>query len=90
VRRARINGLDDANINYTESSIHALRGNMPAALEKLQIAYERGFRQVWLLDFDQRLEALRNEPQFLALRAQMERDIVAARTRVESLVIAAL
>jgi TolB-like protein/Flp pilus assembly protein TadD len=90
VRRARINGLDDANINYTESSIHALRGNTPAALEKLQVAYERGFRQAWLMDLDQRLDSLRHEPQFLELREQMERDIVEARIQVESLVIAAL
>ncbi|MGD9264236.1 MAG: hypothetical protein PVJ71_00505 [Lysobacterales bacterium] len=90
VRRARINGLDDANINYTESSIHALRGNTPAALQKLQVAYDRGFRQVWLLEFDRRLDSLRHEPQFLALKEQMERDIFEARRQVESLVIAAL
>jgi len=90
VRRARINGVDDANINYTESSIHALRGNAQAALEKLQIAYERGFRQIWLLDLDARMDSLRQEPQFVALKEQIERDIVQARSEVESLRIAAL
>jgi hypothetical protein len=90
VRRARINGVDDANINYTESSILALRGNAQAALEKLQTAYERGFRQIWLLDLDVRMEALRQEPRFVALRGQIERDIIEARSMVKSQVIAAL
>ncbi|MCW8926128.1 MAG: hypothetical protein OQJ84_07725 [Xanthomonadales bacterium] len=90
VRRARINGMDDANINYTESSIYALRGNIQPALEKLQVAYERGFRQVWLLELDTRLDPLRQEPQFVALKEQMERDIVQARSRVESMEVAGL
>ena len=36
VRRARINGVDDANIYYTECSIHALKGDPIAALSSLQ------------------------------------------------------
>ena len=36
VRRARINGVDDADIYYTESSIHALRGETRGALDSLQ------------------------------------------------------
>lgn len=90
VRRARINGMDDANINYTESSIYALRGDAKSALEKLQVAYDRGFREAWLLDFDARLDSLRQEPQFVALKEQIEQDIVQARIQVESMVIAAL
>ena len=90
VHRARVNGMDDADINYTESSIHALRGNAQAALEKLQIAYDRGFRQLWLMDLDPRLEAIQQEPQFLELRDRMEQDIVGARLQIESLAIAAL
>ncbi len=90
VRRARINGVDDANINYTESSIQALRGNAQLALEKLQIAYDRGFREAWLLDIDARLDSLRQEPRFVAIKEQIEQDIVQARIQVESLVVAAL
>jgi hypothetical protein len=82
--------VDDANINYTESSILALRGNAQAALEKLQIAYERGFRQIWLLDLDLRMDALRQEPRFVTLRDQIERDMIEARSRVKSQVFAAL
>jgi len=90
VRRARINGMDDANIYYTESSIHALRGRSDAALESLQTAYERGFRELWMLDFDLRLESLHQEPQFASIKQQIERDIAQARSEVESLTIAAL
>ncbi len=90
VRRARINGVDDADIYYTESSIHALRGESQAALESLQIAYERGFRRVWMLNIDLRLESLHQEPQFVAIKQQIESDIERARSEVESLTIAAL
>jgi len=90
VRRARINGVDDADIYYTESSIHALRGKAEAALDSLQIAYERGFRQIWMLDLDLRMESLHQEPQFIAIKEQIERDIAQARSEVESFAIAAL
>ena len=90
VRRARINGADDANIYYTESSIHALRGESRAALDSLQTAYERGFREIWLLNLDLRLESLRQEPQFVAIREQIERDMVQARTEAESFAVAGL
>ena len=88
VRRARINGLDNAGIYYTESSIHALKGESEAALDSLQTAYERGFRGMWMLDLDLRLESLHQEPQFIAIRQQIERDIQQARSEVESLTIA--
>jgi tetratricopeptide (TPR) repeat protein len=88
VRRARINGLDNADIYYTESSIHALRGDSPAALESLQTAYERGFRGSWMLDVDLRLDSLREEPRFVAIKEQIEKDIAQARTEVESFALA--
>ncbi|MDH3902869.1 MAG: hypothetical protein OEU84_02310 [Xanthomonadales bacterium] len=88
VRRARINGVDDADIYYTESSIYALRGDSEAALESLQMAYERGFRWVWMLEFDARLESLHTEPQFAEIKQKIERDIVQARTEVETFALA--
>ena len=88
VRRARINGVDDANIYYTESSIHSLKGELPEALESLQMAYDRGFRAAWLLEIDFRLEALHSEPQFTAIKQQIEKDIVQARAQVESFAMA--
>jgi TolB-like protein/Tfp pilus assembly protein PilF len=90
VRRARINGVDDAQIYYMESSIHALRGRPEPALESLQIAYERGFRGIWFLDIDVRLESLQQEPKFVAIKEKIERDIVQARSEVESFMVAVL
>ncbi len=90
VRRARINGVNDAGIYYTESSIHALRGDSQAALASLQAAYERGFRGIWLLERDWRLESLHTNPQFIAIMQQIDRDIEQARTEVESFVVAAI
>lgn len=90
VRRARINGVDHSGIHYTESGIYALRGNSSAALNSLQLAYDRGFRQRWLLEKDLRLDSLRQEPQFVAIMQQIERDIAAARSEVETLTLAAL
>jgi TolB-like protein/predicted Zn-dependent protease len=88
VRRARVNGVDDAGIYYTESSIHALRGDLTAALDSLQMAYDRGFRGAWLLDIDYRLESLHDDPQFVAIKQKIEKDIVQARAEVESFAVA--
>ena len=88
VRRARINGVNDAAIYYMESSIHALRGKPEAALEALQIAYERGFRGAWMLKMDIRLESLHQEPQYIAIVQKIERDLELARSKVESFAIA--
>jgi tetratricopeptide (TPR) repeat protein len=90
VRRARINGMDNADIYYTESSIHALRGEPVAALDSLQSAYNHGFREAWTLKTDLRLESLHQEPQFVAIKQKIERDIAQARSEVETLTIAAL
>jgi hypothetical protein len=90
LRRARINGMDNADIYYTESSIQALRGQPGAALVSLQSAYERGFRGVWMLEKDLRLESLHQEPEFVAIKQQIERDIAQARSEVETFSIAAL
>jgi len=84
VRRARLNGLDDADIYYTVSSIHALRGRPAEALESLQKSYDRGFREVWLLDIDPRMDSLHGESRFTAIKQQIEKDIVQARSAVET------
>jgi TolB-like protein/Tfp pilus assembly protein PilF len=84
VRRARINGIDHAYIYYTESSIYALRGQSERALTALREAYNRGWRQSWLLEIDGRLETLWNEPEFIAIKRQIEEDVSKARTEVLS------
>jgi len=88
VRRARINGVDDAHIYYTESSIFALRGETGAALDSLQKAYDRGFRAAWWLEIDLRLASIHAEPQFTEIKQQIEKDIVQARAEVESFALA--
>jgi TolB-like protein/Flp pilus assembly protein TadD len=90
VRRARINGVDDASIYYTESSIQALRGDSDTALNSLQIAYDKGFRGDWMLKMDLRLDSLRQEPQFVAIQQQIEKDINQARVQVQSFAVAQL
>jgi TolB-like protein/Tfp pilus assembly protein PilF len=82
VQRARINGMDHSNIYYTESSIHALRGDRERALQALQEAYDRGWRDAWLLEVDGRLDSLRDEPGFLAIKQQIEEDVSRARAEV--------
>ena len=82
VRRARINGVDDAGIYYTEASIYLLRGEKDQALAALREAYNRGWRQSWLLGLDTRLDPLRNEPEFLEIERQINEDIAKARAEV--------
>jgi TolB-like protein/Flp pilus assembly protein TadD len=89
IRRARLNGVDNADIYYTESSIHAMRGESGAALESLQTAYDRGFRGVWMLKMDLRMDSLRQDPRFVAIKQQIEKDITEARIEVESFALAA-
>jgi len=84
VRRARLNGADNAYLHYAESGINALRGNVDAALESLRTAYDRGFRNAWLMDIDSRLDPLRSEPRFIALKQQIESDLSRARSEVMS------
>jgi tetratricopeptide (TPR) repeat protein len=84
VRRARINGIDHAYIYYTESSIHALRGEAQEAIVSLREAYNRGWRQKWLLDMDGRMEILWDEPEFIAIKQQIEDDVKRARAEVLS------
>jgi len=88
LHRARINGADNAYIHYTQSTIYALRGDSNAALDSLQTAYDRGFRDAWLLGVDMRLGLLHSEPRFISLRQQIESDLQKARSEVESMVIA--
>jgi hypothetical protein len=88
VRRARLNGVDNADIYYTESSIHALRGKQQAALDSLQVAYDRGFRGMWKLGMDVRMDSLRQEPKFVSIKEQIEKDVNQARVEVESFALA--
>ncbi|MEJ8569432.1 hypothetical protein [Elongatibacter sediminis] len=80
--RARINGVDDADLHYSQAALLALRDDPDAALRELTAAYDRGFRELWLLEMDWRLEPLRQTPEFLALEARMGEDIQACLTMI--------
>jgi tetratricopeptide (TPR) repeat protein len=88
VRRARINGIDDAGIYYTEAILHILRDEREQAMESLQTAYERGWRQGWVLEIDGRLDPLRDQPEFLELQRRIEQDIRQARAEILSQALA--
>jgi len=88
VQRARINGIDDAGIYYTEAILHVLRDESEQAIEALQTAYERGWRQAWILQIDGRLDPLRNEPGFVEIRDRIAEDVSRARAEVLSQTLA--
>ena len=45
------------------------------ALEKLHQAYDRGFRELWMVDIDGRLDAVRGLPAFADFKARIIDDI---------------
>jgi tetratricopeptide (TPR) repeat protein len=90
IMRARLNGVDDSHIYYTEAALLAMRENNSAALQKLQQAYQLGFRDLWLLRLDWRMDGLREEQQFAELQSRMEKDIEKAKAEIRALNVAAL
>jgi len=89
ITRARLNGVDDPEIYYDEATVLAMRGKVPAALKKLQQAYEHGFRDRWLLTLDWRLDSIRDQAPFIDLNARMGRDIDRAMAEIRSTQLAA-
>lgn len=90
LQRARLNGVKDALMDYSDACIHVMKGDLPNALLKLESAYEQGFTQIWLMDLDQRLDDLRDEPEFAILRNKIEDKINQARTIIRSEMLAGL
>ena len=84
VTRARLNGVDNPDIYYTEAVILAMRDQTERALEKLNQAYQRGFRELWTLNIDARLNSLREQPGFIALKNRITDDVNSALTEVKS------
>ena len=64
--------------------IHALRGERAQALAALRAAERAGWRYRWRYyrDFDANLASIRNEPEFKATFADIERDMAAQRARL--------
>ncbi len=90
IRRGRLNGVDDPGIYYNEAVLLTLRGEPAAALEKLQAAYDHGFRDKWVLDIDGRLDPLRDQPAFVELVSRMQGELEQARVEIASLAMASL
>ena len=88
VQRARVNGVDDAHIYYTEAVLLAMRDQSDQALEKLNEAYQRGYRELWTLKFDGRLESLREQPGFIALKNRISDDVSRALAEIKSVNLA--
>lgn len=86
VGHARVDGIDNKDIYYSASCLFALRGDKERALQTLQQAYDKGFRQDWKLERDGRIDILREESAFLEIREQIKDDIDQARSEVWSLV----
>ena len=90
IRRARLNGVDDPSIYYSEGVVLSLRDDHDAALQKLQQAYERGFREQWMVEIDGRLDPLRDRPEFLVFKDRINDDVTRALAEIRSLAVAFL
>ena len=90
VKRARLNGVDDPQIYYAEATILTMRDEFEPALQKLEQAYQHGFRERWLLEIDGRLDPLRDKAEFIAIKNQIDDEISQALAEVRSLPVAYL
>lgn len=88
VQRARLNGVDNPGIYYSEAVILAMRDQSELALEKLNQAYQRGFRALWILNIDGRLDSLREQPGFIALQNRITDDVSRALAEIKSVNLA--
>jgi hypothetical protein len=69
------------NYRFYEVAIHALRGDTEVALTKLREAAQAGARSDWryFRDFAPEFASIRGEPEFKAVFADIERDMVKQR-----------
>jgi len=72
--RARLNGVDDADIYYTRPRLYA-SAMMCLPPGKAQQSYNRGFRELWLLSLDWRLDNLRDQASFIDLKSRSTRTL---------------
>jgi TolB-like protein/Flp pilus assembly protein TadD len=90
IQRGRLNGVDDSGIYYSEAVLLTMRSEPLRAMEKLLEAYDRGFREHWVLEIDGRLDPLRDQPEFGRLMDRISKDLSEARIEIETLAVAAL
>ena len=65
------------------ATVHAIRGNVPAALDWLERAYQAGWKDPRIARMFPMWASLRREPRFEKLVAQMEADVAAMRARAD-------
>ncbi len=63
------------------AAISAVRGDLSNALEWLEHAYQRGFKDPRVLARDPFFDGIRAHPQFQRIAARMEEDVAAMRRR---------
>jgi len=81
-RYALDQGSERPEVPLTIAEVHAVRGDVPAALSWLHAAYEAGYRaHVWL-ELYPMFDSVREEPEYRALISRMESDMAAMRLRV--------
>ncbi len=90
LRRALINGVDNAGIYYNLTVVFALRGDNERAMEAFRQAYDKGWRQSWVLKIDGRLASLRSEPEFVEIERQIQEEVARARTEIMDLKVVLL
>jgi DNA-binding SARP family transcriptional activator/TolB-like protein/tetratricopeptide (TPR) repeat protein len=80
-------GADSPRWPYEVALIHAAQGDSAAALDWLDVAFDRGFRWAWMLELEPALDAHRSDPRFRRLigrvRNAMRAESVAAATLAE-------
>jgi hypothetical protein len=65
------------------AAVHALRGETAAALEKVERAYEAGWRDGRTLAIDPLVASVRSEPRFRQVLSRIEADVAAMRARAD-------
>lgn len=85
---AREKGLRSADLDYNEALLKLLRDDdRQGAIASLRAAYNKGWREAWVLKIDRRLEPLREMPEFIELRDAIDADLQRARGEIDSLVL---
>lgn len=76
--------MGNLGIGVNDVRIHAIRGDKSLALAKLREAEQAGWRYLWRYyrEYDSSFASIRNEPEFKAIFADIERDIARQRTNL--------
>ena len=76
IQRTQPEGVHGYLINIADVELLAVDGQEQAALDRLQQAVDSGWKSHWLSAFgNETLASLRNEPRFLQITAQLEKDM---------------